>query len=47
MSDTDLFTTMGISGFGKSAPKRQLDPTRFDKNKREVSRQCMSAYSQL
>ncbi|KAK0473198.1 hypothetical protein IW261DRAFT_1423737 [Armillaria novae-zelandiae] len=33
MSD-DVFAAMGISGFGKAAAKRQLDPSRFDKNKR-------------
>ncbi|KAL0950885.1 hypothetical protein HGRIS_007644 [Hohenbuehelia grisea] len=35
MSD-DMFAAMGIAGFGKpSAKKRQLDPRRFDKNKRD------------
>ncbi|KAF9042099.1 transcription factor [Panaeolus papilionaceus] len=34
MSD-DMFAAMGISGFGKTVQKRQLDPTRFDKNKRD------------
>ncbi|KAL0575027.1 hypothetical protein V5O48_006928 [Marasmius crinis-equi] len=32
--DVDVFAAMGISGFGKTVQKRQLDPTRFDKNKR-------------
>ena len=36
MSDMDVFAAMGIAGFGKAAQKRQLDPSRFDKNKREV-----------
>lgn len=35
MSDMDVFAAMGISGFGKAPKKRQLDPHRFDKNKRE------------
>lgn len=34
MSDLDVFAAMGIAGFGKSSKKKQLDPTRFDKNKR-------------
>jgi len=33
MSD-DVFATMGLSGFGKATKKKQLDPNRFDKNKR-------------
>ncbi|KAL1737794.1 WD40-repeat-containing domain protein [Schizophyllum fasciatum] len=32
MSD-DVLAAMGISGFGKAAKKKQLDPSRFDKNK--------------
>ncbi|KAK7058254.1 hypothetical protein VNI00_001885 [Paramarasmius palmivorus] len=32
--ETDVFAAMGIAGFGKAAPKRQLDPKRFDKTKR-------------
>ncbi|KAJ3571352.1 hypothetical protein NP233_g3822 [Leucocoprinus birnbaumii] len=35
MSDMDVFAAMGIAGFGKSTKKRQLDPHRFDKNKRD------------
>ncbi|KAJ7462614.1 transcription factor [Mycena galericulata] len=35
MADMDVFAAMGISGFGKAAPSRSLDPARFDKNKRE------------
>lgn len=35
MSDTDILAAMGISGFGKKPKQRQLDPRRFDKNKRE------------
>jgi len=31
----DVFAAMGISGFGKPAQKRQLDPSRFDRNKRQ------------
>ncbi|KAF9014934.1 transcription factor [Cyathus striatus] len=34
MSD-DLLAAMGITGFGKATKKRQLDPARFDKNKRD------------
>lgn len=38
MSD-DVLAAMGIAGFGKASKKRQLDPHRFDKNKRvEVRR---------
>ncbi|KAF9451784.1 transcription factor [Macrolepiota fuliginosa MF-IS2] len=35
MSDMDVFAAMGISGFGKALKKKQLDPNRFDKNKRD------------
>ena len=42
MADMDVFAAMGISGFGKATVKRQLDPSRFDKNKREeVEFQCL------
>ncbi|TRM61440.1 transcription factor [Schizophyllum amplum] len=34
MSD-DVLAAMGISGFGKASKKKQLDPMRFDKNKRD------------
>ncbi|KAG6902812.1 hypothetical protein C0995_011299 [Termitomyces sp. Mi166 len=34
MADMDMLAAMGITGFGKVTKKRQLDPTRFDKNKR-------------
>ena len=30
-----MFAAMGISGFGKATVKKQLDPSRFDNNKRE------------
>ena len=30
----NVSTVMGISGFGKATKKKQLDPSRFDKNKR-------------
>ncbi|KAG5719307.1 hypothetical protein E4T56_gene13288 [Termitomyces sp. T112] len=33
----DMLAAMGISGFGKVTKKRQLDPARFDKNKRAES----------
>ncbi|KAF9229667.1 transcription factor [Gyrodon lividus] len=32
----DVFAAMGISGFGKTVKRRELDPSRFDKAKREV-----------
>ncbi|OBZ79623.1 WD repeat-containing protein 70 [Grifola frondosa] len=35
MDDLDVFAAMGIAGFGKKSKQRQLDPKRFDKNKRE------------
>ncbi|PCH33445.1 transcription factor [Wolfiporia cocos MD-104 SS10] len=31
----DVFAAMGISGFGKKVKQRQLDPNRFEKNKRD------------
>jgi hypothetical protein len=34
MDDVDVFAAMGIAGFGKAAPSKQLDPARFDKSKR-------------
>jgi len=34
MDDMDVFAAMGIGGFGKAVQKKQLDPSRFDKNKR-------------
>lgn len=34
MSDMDMLAAMGISGFGKKVKQRQLDPNRFEKNKR-------------
>ncbi|KAF8168327.1 hypothetical protein B0H34DRAFT_670517 [Crassisporium funariophilum] len=35
MSDMDVFAAMGIAGFGKTTEKKKLDPSRFDKNKRD------------
>ena len=35
MADMDMMAAMGISGFGKKPKQRQLDPNRFEKNKRE------------
>ncbi len=29
-----MMAAMGIAGFGKQAKHKQLDPNRFDKNKR-------------
>jgi len=31
----DIFAAMGITGFGKNTKRKQLDPARFEKNKRE------------
>lgn len=40
--EVDVFSAMGISGFGKATQKRQLDPSRFDRNKRlEVCGSCL------
>ncbi|KAJ2920263.1 hypothetical protein MD484_g54, partial [Candolleomyces efflorescens] len=36
MDADDIFAAMGITGFGKAAPKRVLDPNRFDKTKRDT-----------
>ena len=33
--DTDMMAMMGIAGFGKKTKKRELDPRRFEKNRRE------------
>lgn len=35
MADMDVFAAMGLSGFGKAAKKRDLDPSRFDVAKRQ------------
>ncbi|KAG2160075.1 transcription factor [Suillus bovinus] len=35
MDGLDVFSAMGIAGFGKATKKRELDPNRFDKTKRE------------
>ena len=35
MDDTDIMAAMGIAGFGKQKTQRQLDPKRFEKNKRD------------
>ena len=41
MDSDDIFAAMGISEFGKSTHKRELDPHRFDKAKRDTVRvQC-------
>ena len=34
MPETDVFAAMGITGFGKKPKQRQLDPNRFEKNRR-------------
>lgn len=36
MDADDIFAAMGISGFGKATRKRELDPNRFDKAKRDA-----------
>lgn len=33
--DMDVMAMMGITGFGKQTKKRELDPKRFEKNRRE------------
>lgn len=33
--DMDMMAMMGITGFGKQTKKRELDPRRFEKNRRE------------
>ncbi|KAJ7042485.1 transcription factor [Mycena alexandri] len=46
MADSmDVFAAMGIAGFGKAAPNKQLDPARFDKNKREDAKPAPVASS--
>ncbi|KDR84766.1 hypothetical protein GALMADRAFT_233101 [Galerina marginata CBS 339.88] len=40
MSDIDVFAAMGIAGFGKATQKKELDPARFDKNKRQEGPQA-------
>lgn len=48
MDDMDVFAAMGIAGFGKTVQKKQLDPSRFDKNKRDdVSYNEISSSSSL
>lgn len=39
----DVFSAMGIAGFGKAPQKRQLDPRRFDKNIREETAKDISS----
>lgn len=34
--DMDMMAMMGIAGFGKQSKKKELDPRRFEKNRREV-----------
>ncbi|KAF9455647.1 WD40 repeat-like protein [Collybia nuda] len=45
MTETDIFAAMGISGFGKASKKKQLDPSRFDKNKRNSAEVFTSSTS--
>ena len=33
--DMDMMAMMGITGFGKQTKKKELDPRRFEKNRRE------------
>ena len=35
MDEMDIMAAIGISGFGKKPKQRQLDPKRFEKNKRD------------
>jgi hypothetical protein len=42
MAETDLLGAMGISGFGKKSKSKQLDPMRFEKNRRDEV--CKSAF---
>lgn len=44
MADMDVFAAMGISGFGKTVQKKELDPSRFDKNKRDEVGSFNSVY---
>jgi hypothetical protein len=41
--DADMMAMMGIAGFGKQTKKRELDPRRFEKNRREVGHTGRSA----
>ncbi|KAJ6604413.1 transcription factor [Mycena vulgaris] len=43
--DDDMMSAMGFSGFGKAAPLQKLDPSRFDKSKREPSKPAPVASS--
>ncbi|KAH6917622.1 hypothetical protein BKA70DRAFT_1215831 [Coprinopsis sp. MPI-PUGE-AT-0042] len=38
MDADDVFAAMGIAGFGKATAKRELDPNRFDKTKRDTKK---------
>lgn len=44
-----MMAAMGIAGFGKQSKQRQLDPRRFEKNKRDEAVSCISgqAYAHL
>jgi hypothetical protein len=33
--DMDMMAMMGITGFGKQTKKKELDPRRFEKSRRE------------
>ena len=35
MADMDMAAMMGFAGFGKKPKQKQLDPKRFEKNRRE------------
>ncbi|GBE78149.1 Uncharacterized WD repeat-containing protein [Sparassis crispa] len=45
MADMDVFTAMGIAGFGKKHKQRQLDPKRFEKSKREDATSTSTGHS--
>ncbi|TFK23117.1 transcription factor [Coprinopsis marcescibilis] len=46
MDADDIFAAMGISGFGKAAKTKELDPRRFEKTKRENTKEELSSAPQ-
>lgn len=42
--DETMMAMMGIAGFGKQKKQKQLDPNRFDKNKRTEVRCSPGVY---
>ena len=47
MDDVDVMAAMGISGFGKKPKQRQLDPRRFEKNKRDEAVSHVLGYARM